>query len=53
MDAHLLQPLDRIFTAEEIERIFTLRRELSHVPLPLSLRNATNASLRRRPARTG
>jgi len=53
MDAHLLQPLDRIFGPDEIERIFNLRRELSRVPLPLSLRNATNASPRRRPARTG
>jgi len=53
MDAHLLQPLDRIFTAEEIERIFNLRRELAQVPLPLWLSNATNASPGRRPARTG
>ena len=52
MDAHLLQPLDRIFTAEEIKQIFNLRRELSHVPLPHSLRKGTSASPRRRSART-
>ena len=43
MDAHLLQPLDRIFTAEEIKQIFNLRRELGHVPLPSTLHNGTNA----------
>ena len=52
MDAHLLQPLDRIFTAEEIKQIFSLRRELGHVPLASTRHNGTNTSPRRRQART-
>jgi DNA-binding GntR family transcriptional regulator len=52
MDAHLLQPLERLFTLDEIEQIFGLRREMGRVPLRLSPRNETNASPRRRSTRT-
>ncbi len=45
MDAHLLQPLERIFSADEIDQIFSLRLELGRVPAPL--RNGTRASPRR------
>jgi GntR family transcriptional regulator, carbon starvation induced regulator len=39
MDAHLRYPLERIFTAEEVEEIFRLRRELSHLPPQLPARD--------------
>ena len=44
MDAHLLQPLERLFTADEIEQIFSLRREM----VGLSFGSETNVFPRRR-----
>lgn len=51
MDIHLLNPLKKIFEADEVERIFSLRLEQSRLPLAVSSRDG-KASGRRRSART-
>jgi DNA-binding GntR family transcriptional regulator len=51
MDRHLLEPLERILTGDEINQALGLRRELSNLPLPLPSPD-TKTPGRRRATRT-